>query len=119
MILSSQAPEVKRTRSKQPVRTLRIEEDPFGGGFVRITVNDKPTVYRTKLIPLDPAFGAAFGFTYQKVDEDHNPLGERYDLCVSSHDPITATISCECIGHLRWGRCKHEAALRVLMTKRK
>ena len=119
-IIATPAGEVKRPRTrKPPVRTMRIEEDPFLGGFVRLTIDGKATTYKTKEIPVDPEYGAAFGFLYQKVDEAHQAAGEPYYLCASSRDPAAAKITCDCLGFTRWARCKHEASLRVLMVRRR
>jgi hypothetical protein len=116
-VATSPAP-VKAPRTRKPVpRTLRIESDPFGGGFVRITVAGVPSTYRTKQLPCDPEFGV-FSFMFHKVGDDHAPLAEPYYLSVSCHDPRDAKIVCDCPAGVRWGHCRHGDALRVLMARR-
>src|SRR4029077_2705573 len=104
-------------RSRKPVaRTLRILADPFAGGLIRMTIGGEATLYKTQEVPVDPEFGA-MGFQYQKVTDDHTPVGDPFYLLASSCDPAAA-ITCDCLGFTRWAHCKHVDALRVLMTRR-
>lgn len=106
-----------KPRVRKPAsRTLHVEADPFRGGLVRITVAGKPTLYRTHRFDCAPVFGA-FAFEFQKVDAAHVPVEDAYHLTVSSPDPATAVIACDCRGHLYHGHCKHAACLRVLMAR--
>src|SRR5262245_61472858 len=118
-IITTTGPDVKRSaRRKPPARTLRIESDPFGGGLVRLTVGGVASLYRTKELPCDPEFGV-FSFMFRKVGHDHTPLAEPFYLAVSDHDPKVAKIVCDYPAGVRWGKCRHSDALRVLMSRRR
>lgn len=106
-----------KPRTRKPVtRTMHVEADPFKGGLVRITVDGKPTLYRTHRFDCAPVFGV-YGFEFQKVTAEHHPDGDPYHLTVSSPDPATAAIACDCKGFQYHGRCKHASCLRVLMAR--
>ncbi len=64
-------------------------------------------VFRYYMDPLPSDFGQAFRF--QKV---HPVAGEpdHYDVCLGLGKDHT----CECLGFLKWGRCKHLRALLAL-----
>ncbi len=100
-----------RKPRKPPVRTMRIEADPFGGGLIRITMDGKATIYRSVMIPCDPSFGP-YAMELAKLDDDLKVV-EVYHLTVSHGIP--ERVACDCRGHLRWGHCKHGAAIAKIL----
>jgi hypothetical protein len=57
--------------------------------------------YKVSVLPCDPSIGRK-AFRFRKLTGD----GAVYDVCFTEHGP-----SCDCLGHLRWGSCKHAATL--------
>ena len=59
--------------------------------------------YLVHPLPIDPAVGSR-GFRFAKQTGDHATYDVRAD---------GAGLHCECLGFLRWGRCKHCQTLRA------
>ena len=125
-IFCQPAPRVKPPQAPKPqhrkkrTRLLDIVRDPFSdsaNGLIRMTIEGQATLYRTTKFQCDPIFGV-FAFRFAKINPDHSPTGEVYDLSVSTTEPKKALINCDCIGYTRWCRCKHSDALRVLLSRR-
>lgn len=55
--------------------------------------------YAFSPLATDEEFGPAFRL--EKIDAAGSPAGESYDVNLAGHG------SCECLGFLRHGRCKH------------
>jgi hypothetical protein len=59
------------------------------------------------IVPLTPAAEVARkAYRFEKLDPEGN-VAATYDVALMDHGP-----SCECMGFLRWGHCKHCDTLR-------
>jgi hypothetical protein len=102
----------KPTRTRKPqTRTMRISGDAFANGRVTLTVGKSSTDYATSMISCSPEFGP-FAFRFIKLAAVDQGV---YHLTCTSADPAKARIECDCMGHTRWGHCKHADALKALM----
>src|SRR5262245_41091634 len=90
-----------KTRTIQLVRPLNAD----GVGVFCIEVNGKLQFYTFCEIRCD--IGGR-GFAVHRLGQ-----GELYHVRVGVPDDT----SCECMGFLRWGRCKHIASLAALIKK--
>ena len=91
-----------------PVRTISLFRPPGrdGVGVFRITVGPRSQFYTFREIRCD--IGGR-GFAVHRLG-----LGELYHVRVGR----PADCSCECLGFLRWGHCRHVLGLRALMRQR-
>ena len=91
--------------AKSPKRTLRLLLSPTAEepGVLRLTVGKKPQFYTFQEIPCEIG-GRAFAM-------HRLGLGELYHVRVGQGTDC----SCECLGFLRHGRCKHVMGLRALI----
>jgi hypothetical protein len=99
-------PPLRANSRRKPERFVRLS---CRSELVVITVDSKAVSYH--LICLHSDIGAAYRL--QKLDPTGQPDGVPYDICLTALQD-----SCECLGFLRWHRCKHVAALRKLIEKR-
>jgi hypothetical protein len=93
--------------SQKPGRTIRLVRSPRtdGVGVFCITVGRKSQFYTVVEIPSE--IGGR-GFAVHRLG-----MGTLYHVRVGHpHD-----CSCECLGFLRWGHCKHLAGLRALIRQ--
>ena len=93
--------------AKPKTRTVRIEREPNadGVGIFRIQTGDECQFYAFCEIRCD--IGGR-GFAAHRLGQ-----GELYHVRVGAPEDT----SCECMGFLRWGKCKHTAALAALIRK--
>jgi hypothetical protein len=93
---------------KQKTRTVRIEREPNadGIGIFRIEIDDECQFYTFCGIRCE--IGGR-GFAVHRLGQ-----GELYHVRVGEPEDT----SCECMGFLRWGKCKHTAALAALVKKK-
>lgn len=110
--IATEAPSVKAA----PKRLLRwlAKTGPLSGVLQITMVRSKARseVFRYFVRPIEGAdFGPAFLMEKVEHGEDGKPTGrveESYD--VNLHD----FGSCTCLGHSRWGKCKHLDAMRAV-----
>ena len=92
-------------KRKPPPRSIRLMRSPTGDGIgvFRITIGNKSSLYAFREIP--SAIGGR-GFAIHRLG-----LGILYHVRVG--EPVDC--SCECLGFLRHGHCKHVAGLAALI----
>src|SRR6478609_5170588 len=90
-----------------PTRTIRLVRPPTadGVGVFCITAGGRSQFYAFHEIRCD--IGGR-GFAVHRLG-----LGNLYHVRVGAPEDT----SCECMGFLRWGKCKHTAALAALIRK--
>jgi hypothetical protein len=90
-----------------PARTIRLVRSPEtdGVGVFCITVGGKSQFYTIYEIGCE--IGGR-GFAVHRLG-----MGNLYHVRI--HPPIDS--SCECLGFLRWGRCKHVLGLTALIEQ--
>jgi hypothetical protein len=66
--------------------------------------------YRVRPLTPDPEV-ARHAWRFRKLDDQGKPTHESYDLKM---DP-SGTVTCECMGYLGWGYCKHSDCVRVFL----
>jgi hypothetical protein len=88
-----------------PKRTIRlvIPPDDRGIGVLAIRIRDKITHYTFREIPCE--IGGR-GFAIHRLG-----VGQRYDVRIGS----PADTSCECLGYLAHGHCKHIEGLNAIL----
>ena len=93
--------------AKPKTRTIRLVRPPNaeGVGVFCIEVGEKLQFYVFREIRCD--IGGR-GFAVHRLGR-----GELYHVRVG----VPEDASCECLGFLRWGRCKHVAGLSALVRK--
>ena len=99
----------RRPRVK-PARHAR-----YRPGILRLSIGKETTIYAANPLPAD--FG--LGFTLTKQEAERGPDGLTIKDGATYHvnlDPNTGRHSCECLGHLHHGRCKHVSALLALFV---
>jgi hypothetical protein len=106
----------RTTRNGTPVKTrdggitrgvtLIALADAHGKGMIRIRVGKTADDYYLSALPSDIAQGER-GYHVDKVFGDDS---QRYDVLLRQ----SGRHSCECLGFLRWGHCKHVEALVAL-----
>src|SRR5215831_6583355 len=74
-----------------------------------LTVGKLTTAYKLTRLPSD--FGTAF--CLEKAQQGDGPE-DHYDVLLD-----VACTSCECLGNLRWNRCKHVESLQALVKQGK
>jgi hypothetical protein len=77
-------------------------------GVLVLTIDGREFCYWIDRIPSD--YGMAFDLRKFRAEG-----GETYHVCIDT-DGRGGADSCECKGYLRWGKCKHTAALRALIA---
>ena len=94
-------------KAKPKTRTVRIARPPGadGVGVFCIEIGGKAQFYTFLEIRCD--IGGR-GFAVHRLGQ-----GELYHVRVGAPEDT----SCECMGFLRWGRCKHVASLAALIKK--
>lgn len=92
-------------KRKPPPRSIRLVRSPSadGVGVFQLTIGKKSALYTFREIPCD--IGGR-GFAIHSLG-----LGNLYHVRVG--DP--SECSCECLGFLRHGHCKHVAGLAALI----
>jgi hypothetical protein len=93
-------------RYVKPARSVRVLAPATAGGpgvLVQITVGAEANDYCVRKIPSD--FGD--GFEVAKVSGPERPT---YHVHLSDEHGQT----CECLGYLRWGSCKHTGGIAAL-----
>ena len=97
------------TTKKPPSRSITLIRPPSPGepGYFRIIDGKKTHFYTLFEIPCE--IGGR-GFVVHRLG-----VGTRYDVRVAS----TEDCSCECMGFLAHGRCKHVTGLLELMRRKK
>ena len=93
------------TRKKPRSITLSRPPGEDRIGIVRIDARGKSTFYTFREIPCE--IGGR-GFTVHR-----SGLGHLYHVRVGTPDEC----SCECLGFLRWTKCKHIEGLQALIAK--
>ncbi len=91
-----------------PARTIRLVRSPAddGVGVFRIDpAEGRPQFYTLRELPCE--IGGR-GFAVHRLG-----MGTVYHVRVGRPDDST----CECLGFLRWGRCKHVAGLGALIRQ--
>jgi hypothetical protein len=90
-------------------RTIQLvrEPDSRGVGIFRISSGKKSQFYTFREIPCE--IGGR-GFAVHRLGQ-----GTLYHVRVG----IPEDFSCECLGFLRWGHCKHTAGLATLIRQGK
>ena len=90
-----------------PPRVIRLYRAPDenGVGVFRITANGQPQFYTLREIRCD--IGGR-GFAVHRLG-----MGTLYHVRVGTPEEC----ECECLGFLRWGRCKHILGLRALIRQ--
>ncbi len=102
-----------RPKRPPPPRSIRWLTRPLPGdtfGTVRISVGKEQSDYFARLLPSD--FGQVFELTKLIAD----PKAERVEYHVLL-DHEGGRHSCECLGFLRWSRCKHVVGLLALLER--
>jgi hypothetical protein len=74
-------------------------QNPFG--FVRLSGARKSATYRVALLPAD------YGVGLEVAEETASGSADPYHV----HLDPDGGVSCECLGFLRWGHCKHSQGL--------
>lgn len=89
-------------------RTIRLVRSPAadGVGVFRVTTGGRDQFYTLREIPCE--IGGR-GFVVHRLG-----MGNVYHVRTGPPDDST----CECLGFLRWGRCKHLAGLQALIRER-
>jgi hypothetical protein len=92
-----------------PTRTIRLVREPDGRGvgIFCITDTQKTQFYTFREIPCE--IGGR-GFAIHRLGQ-----GALYHVRVGKPEDR----SCECMGFLRWGHCKHTAGLAALIRQGK
>lgn len=91
-------------------RSLRILSEKDGVAVVRVIDGKVSDDYRVERIPAD--FGK--GFTITKVVGEVGPSSDTVHQVNIGNDGID---SCSCPGSIYRGRCRHLAAVRVLISR--
>ena len=97
----------KITPKRPPVKPV-IEFSPTPPGtpiLVSITMGKLLTNYWCELIP---GVSHGIGVRFRKLGD----VGEVYDVWIEDNHR-----SCHCQGHLRWGHCKHVAAVLLMLER--
>jgi hypothetical protein len=89
----------------KPKRTARLTRASRGTAYLVITEGRKSAHYH--LTPLRTDLGG-IAYRFSKLVQDG---GEVYSTCAI---PSTGETHCECIGHARYGSCRHGAVLLAL-----
>jgi hypothetical protein len=97
------APRTK-ARPKPPRYARWLRKSADGGGILTLTVGKLTTDYLCT--PLAADYGTAF-----RLEKFASQGGEVYDVNL---DPEHGRCSCDCLGMLRWGHCKHIDSLLAL-----
>lgn len=102
-----------KPRPKTP-RSIRVLEQPTpdtdGWGAIEIAVGREKDTYLVHFVPSE--FGvASLGFEVQKLDKGLMDSIDTYHIHLGA-DPVAQ--SCDCLGFLRHGRCKHTEGLDAL-----
>jgi hypothetical protein len=92
-----------------PSRTINLVRPPDGRGIGVFAISDgkKSQFYTFREIPCE--IGGR-GFAIHRLGQ-----GTLYHVRVGSPEET----SCECMGFLRWGKCKHTAGLAALIRRGK
>lgn len=108
------------TRQRAPVKSrpsavTKVDCDRAGKGtgaewFVNIWQGTKYSTYW--LLPLVSDFGLAYQFQASRTRPAGAMQLDAYDVLIEVDGD-----SCTCPGHLRWGACKHVAALKLLIER--
>ena len=95
------------TQPKSATRTIRLVRLPHsdGVGMFRITADRRSRFYVVRELRCD--IGGR-GFAVHRLG-----MGTLYHVRVGNPEDST----CECLGFLRWGRCKHVSGLRALIRQ--
>ena len=90
-----------------PARTITLARSPAkdGVGVFRITAGGESQFYTLRELRCE--IGGR-GFAVHRLG-----MGTVYHVRVGGRDDC----SCECLGYLRWGRCKHVAGLLALVKQ--
>ncbi len=96
--------------TKQPARTMRFTSCENGVHLLTLTVGTSATRYYCQRIPSD--FGRAV-----RLDKFATEGGESYAINVGGERGNRS--SCECLGFLRHGHCKHLDAVKKLLATNK
>ena len=106
-----------KTRSRRkPERRIRlIKPIQDGMGALQITVGGEPHNYLIYILRSD--FGSAFRLIKQELVPQTEGFYEltdtaRYNVCLSGEQS-----SCECLGYLKHGHCRHIEGLAVLRQR--
>lgn len=105
----------KRTRKQVQRRIRIIRKVENGMGAIQITMDQEPHNYLLDVLASD--FGAAFRLTKQELQPLDPGIWElkvtaRYDVCLNEKQS-----TCECLGFLKRGKCKHVDGLTTLRQK--
>jgi hypothetical protein len=94
-------------KKKHPPRTIHLERAPTadGAGVFRFEERGRSTSYAIHEIPCE--IGGR-GFAIHRLG-----LATLYHVRIADAE---ADCSCECLGFLRHGRCKHVVGLRTLLA---
>lgn len=88
--------------TKTKTRTISVESWQNGSGVVSVTENGKIDTYDVREI------GSDFGRCFRVEKRD----GDSYDVCVNGRQS-----TCECLGHLKHGHCRHVSGLAALIAQ--
>jgi hypothetical protein len=115
--LASQPAPVKPSRARKPKQRtvcLLLRFGPTGrNAHLRITEDGKATNYLADRIPAD--WGE--GYELAKFEADRRGDGDDvYHVLLNGED---GRDSCDCMGHERWGHCRHVEALKTLQAQGK
>lgn len=93
---------------KQKNRSFAIVQprSPLQPGQVRVTVNGEVTTYAYDVLPVEAEFGRC-------VLELKNGSKPAYHVLIGSAGVAT---QCDCMGALRWGKCKHRELAPALLA---
>jgi hypothetical protein len=95
------------SEAKAPPRTIRLVRPPNRDGVGVFSITEGGRMHFYALAELRCEIGGR-GFAVHRLG-----LGNLYHVRIGEpHD-----CSCECLGFLRWGRCKHVAGLKALIRQ--
>ena len=93
--------------AKASTRTIRLVRPPDGHGVGVFCISEGKTSQFYAFCEIPCEIGGR-GFAVHRLG-----LGNLYHVRIGRPDDST----CECLGFLRWGRCKHVAGLRALIRQ--
>jgi hypothetical protein len=102
----------------RPSEVTDVDLSPAGKGtgalyFLNVWQGSKLSSYW--LLPLTCPDGVAFQFQASRTKPAGEMQADAYDVGLF----LDGSESCDCVGHERWGHCKHVGALRMLIARGK
>jgi hypothetical protein len=103
-----------RRRPELTIRWLSRQADGEDYGVVRISVGKESRDYFLRELPAEFGDGQ-HGYELTKLQPGAETADEVYHILI---DHVRGRHTCECLGFLRWNRCKHARGLLDLLGQK-